>query len=137
MTIKWDLIFDELGSSLEEARKKRRYTSGTRLRLKILRGNGRAFLYKTTLGAIEGVLWKLSDDDEGAIIKFAVESTHGHGLFFRSLYSTNQGQGAAGDNVSLENFNKLDDDNKTLRAKLLEAQIRDRLLWLESQQGKQ
>jgi hypothetical protein len=134
--VKWSAVFDELREALEEARKKRRYKNTTRLKLKILLSNNKAFLYKTTLEAVESVLWKLSSEHKGAIVKFAVESSHGHTIFFRSLYHTKKGQGAAGDKISLEIFRRLSSDAKEIRGKLLLAQIKDRLLWLDKQEDK-
>jgi len=132
--VKWEPVFEELTEALEEVRKKRGYKPTTRLRLKILLSNDNGFMYKTTLESVQSVLWKLTEEHGDTIVKFAVESTHGTVLFFRSLYHTKQGEGSGGDDVSVEKFGKLSADAKAIRSKVLEAQIRDRLLWLDKQQ---
>ena len=125
--VKWEVVFSELKEALETACKKYRYKETSRLRLKIQYNNKKVFIHRTTMQDINSLLWQISSENEDTIMRFAVESSHGRLLFLRSLYHTEKGKGAQGDQVTIETFEDLIPEAKTLRTRLLQCQIQDRL----------
>lgn len=124
--MEWGDVFKELKIALEEAKKKNRYTDTTNLVIKILLNTTKGFKYRTQLGKTSESLWHLVEKHPN-IVKILIESIRGKVVFFCETSGHRHGEGATGDEYTIPSFKNLDEEDKSLKLKLIMCQIQDGL----------